>query len=82
MDLSKPYIQGLMLYDFTCGLRAADLACHINSVFGQDKVSEYTAQDWLAQSTGDHDLEDRPTSGSPSALGDEHLRHLVRNDRQ
>lgn len=67
MNLSKPDIQGLMLYNFKIGLAADESASSSNSTLGEDTIYECTAQDLFAHfNTRNHDVEDGPRSARPS----------------
>lgn len=81
MDLSKHNIQGLMLYDLKNRLKAVESARSINRKVGEDMLSDFTAQDWLAHfCIVDHDVERQPRSGRPSELDDQPLSQLVKDD--
>lgn len=83
MDLSRPYNRGLIPFDLKSVPKAAESARHIKSGFGEDTVSEPATHEWVAGfCTGDHDLEDRLSSGGPSGHRDECLHQLAGDDLQ
>lgn len=83
MDLAKPYVRGLMLYDFKERLGAAESLCRFNSEFSDETVSEHLTQDCFARfGTGQHDVEDRPLSGWTSGINDGGQHQLFIDDRK
>lgn len=70
-----------LLYDFKCGLTAAESARRINGAFREGSVAERTAQDWFRRfRAGNEGLEDQPRSGRPSDVDEDHLLALIEGD--
>ncbi|MCP5016570.1 MAG: hypothetical protein GY938_15100 [Ketobacter sp.] len=49
MDINKPYIRGLLFYDFKFELNATDSSRRINDALNKDTVSEPTVRDWFSR---------------------------------
>lgn len=58
-------------------MKAAESSRRINDAFGEDKVSERTAQKWFAKfRTGDFSVADQKRTGRPSEVDRDRLCEL------
>ena len=81
MELSKQYFCGLLLYDFKSGKSATASSHCINAAFGDDTMSECTAQDWFRHfRNGNFNLEVSPWSGCPAQVDNDRLHQLIEAD--
>ena len=66
--MEKKQMQGVFLYEFKLGHKAAQATYCINNAFGQATVNERTMQRWFEKFRhGDESLEDEEGRGRPSA---------------
>lgn len=84
INLTRPLVRSFLLYDYKSDMKAAESSRRINDAFGEDTVSERTAQEWFAKfRTGDFSVEDRERSGRPSEVDRDLLCELLKdNPRQ
>lgn len=81
MSVNTGVIRACLLYEFKLGTKAAEASRKICTAFGDDAVSERTAQKWFKKFvSGDESLEDSPRSGRPSVIDNEELRAVIEND--
>ena len=79
--MSTAVVRACLLYEFKLGTKAAEAARKICSAFGENTVSERTAQKWFQTfSTGDQTLEDKPRAGRPKTLDLEQLQGAIEKD--
>lgn len=81
MSVSNVVIRACLLYEFKLGTNAAEATRKICRAFGQNTVTERTAQNWYRTfRSGDMTLEDQPRSGRPSSLDEEQLKQAIEED--
>ena len=69
-----------MLYEFRRGLTATEAMKNITATYGQ-VISVRRCQAWFERfRSGDHNLNNRPRPGRPSAFENRVLRELVNKD--
>lgn len=78
------HFRHLLYYAFRRGKKASETARKICAVYGENSVSERTAQEWFVKfKTGCIDIEDAPRSGRPVELDEDGLKTLLKeNSRQ
>lgn len=74
----------VMLFYFRKGKSAAEISRKLNSVYGENSVSERTCQKWVKRfRSGDFSLSDATRSGRPKEVDSEAVRALIEsNPRQ
>lgn len=78
METNKTLIRGCLLYEYKHGTKAAVAAQKICTAFGDDVVSDRTAQKWFKKfSSGDFNLNDEARSGRPKIINNEDLQQVV-----
>lgn len=78
MATNKTLIRGCLLYEYKLGTKAAVAARKICTAFGDDAVSDRTAQKWFKKfSSGDLSLTDEARSGRPKIINNEDIQQVV-----
>lgn len=81
MPIENSVIRACLLYEFKLGSKAAVACRKIRTAFGEDVISERTAQKWFKKfASGDEGIDDAPRSGRPTVIDDEELRVLVESN--
>jgi len=81
MSVYNVVIRACLLYELKLGTNAAEATRKNCRAFGQNTVTERTAQNWYSTfRSGDVTLEDQPRSGRPSSLDEEQLKQAVEQD--
>ena len=77
----KIKIRAALLYEFKLKHKATQAARNIRKAFGDDSLSDRTAQFWFAKfDSGEETLEDDPRSGRPEVIDDNELQNLIESD--
>jgi [histone H3]-lysine36 N-dimethyltransferase SETMAR len=78
MAANKMLIRSCLLYEYKLGTKAAEAARKICTAFGDDAVSDRTAQKWFKKfSSGDFSLIDEARSGRPKIINNEDIKEVV-----
>jgi hypothetical protein len=60
------HLRHLLLYEFNRGSKAAEAARNVCAVYGEDSITETTAQKWFARfKHGNFDMSDNPRLERP-----------------
>ena len=71
----------ILLYEFNIGVKAAEVARNICTVYGDNAIGESKARKWFSRFKENHfDISDTPRSGRPFGFDEDHLNTLIHNN--